>query len=464
MMPAGDNARRLMAGMLIASLPMSLLPEDARAAPGQHIRASERQVTSGPGGRILTNAGVWSSDSKWIVYDTRSDAAGDVFDGRRIEMVNVETGQVKILFEARRGAHCGVATFHPREPKVVFILGPENPTPDWQYGPSHRQGMIVNVSRPGVTDNLDARDLTAPFTPGALRGGSHVHVWDPLGQWVSFTYNDALIESDLRDIGVSVPGHAVRVKRDQAHNHDGEYFSVLVTRTVARPKPGSDEIKRACEEGWVGTNGYRRADGKWQARALAFQGHVVATNGETIPEVFIVDLPEDLTIAGEAPLDGTDSRRPCPPQGIAQRRLTFTSNRKHPGLQGPRHWLRSSPDGSRIAFLMRDDDGVVQLWSVSPNGGPPAQITRNSSSIASAFTWSSDGHWIAHVMDNSVAVTDVDSGKTTPLTARAGDDRAPLPEACVFAPDGRKIAFVRRVLLEGHEDNQVCVAFLDSKR
>src|SRR5437660_248813 len=73
---------------------------------------AERQITRGPGGRIITNIGAWSPDSEWIVYDTRSDAAGIQFDGATIEMVNVRTGGVKELYRAKRGAHCGVATFH----------------------------------------------------------------------------------------------------------------------------------------------------------------------------------------------------------------------------------------------------------------------------------------------------------------------------------------------------------------
>ena len=156
------------------------------------MNSVEKQITHGPGGRILTNTGVWSPDSEWIVFDTRSDAAGDKFDGVTIEMVNVRTGEVKELFRSQNGAHCGVATFHPREKEVVFILGPENPTSDWQYGAWHRQGVIVEVGSP-ATRNLDARDLTLPFTAGALRGGSHVHVWDTAGSWMSFTYEDAVL-------------------------------------------------------------------------------------------------------------------------------------------------------------------------------------------------------------------------------------------------------------------------------
>jgi len=428
---------------------------------------SDRQVTRKACGHVLTNTSVWSPDGHWLVYDTRHEGTGLGFNGNYIELVNVETLEIKRIFESGNGANCGVVTFHPREHKVVFILGPENPTPDWEYAMWHRQGAIVDTATPGKWANLDACDVTPPFTPGALRGGSHVHVWDAAGEWVSFTYEDHVMaqfqeatdsnDINLRNVGVSVPGTAVRVKKDHPRNRDSEYFSVLVTRTTARPKPGSDQISKAFEEGWVGVNGYLRADGLRQRHALAFQGNVVTAKEQTISEVFIVDLPEDLTIAGEGPLEGTPARMPYPPKGVVQRRLTFTSERKFPGLQGTRHWLRSSPDGTRIAFLMKDDQGIVQLWTISPNGGSPHQLTKNPWPIASAFTWSPDGRFIAHVLDNSVFLTDTQTGKGTRLTSRSGNTEAPLPEACVFSPDGKKIAYLRRVLENGSRYNQIFV-------
>ena len=199
----------------------------------------ERQITRGPGGRIVTNIGDWSPDSRWIVYDTRSDAAGERFDGSTIEMVNIETGERKTLYRSANGAHCGVVTFHPHEWKVVFILGPENPTTDWQYATFHRQGVIVDIAKPRQAVNLDARDLTPPFTPGALRGGSHVHVWDPRGDWVSFTYEDHVLarfpsasatnDINLRNIGVSVPGRPVSVL---PASMDGIYSDSILLRTM----------------------------------------------------------------------------------------------------------------------------------------------------------------------------------------------------------------------------------------
>jgi hypothetical protein len=200
-----------------------------------------------------------------------------------------------------------------------------------------------------------------------------------------------------------------------------------------------------------------RADGSRQRHALAFQGRVLAGNGESLFEVFVVDLPEDLRIPGDGPLEGTATRRPRPPRGTVQRRLTFTASRKYPGLQGPRHWLRSSPDGARIACLMKDDAGVVQLWTVSPLGGPPTQLTHNRQSIASTFTWSPDGRCIAHAMDNSICVTDTATGKTMRLTDPADTATAPRPEACVFSPDGNQVAYVRPVWMKNAFFNQIFV-------
>jgi hypothetical protein len=429
---------------------------------------AEKQLTFKPSGHILTNIGVWTPDSQWIVYDVRSDPEGAVFDGNRIEKVHVATREVVVLYEARNGAKCGVATCSPVEDKVVFILGPEHPTTDWQYAPNHRQGAVVDASAPGKETLLDACDITPPFTPGALRGGSHVHVFSGDGRWVSFTYQDHVLakftdetatqQMDLRNVGVSVPIRRVQVSKDHARNHDGSCFSVLVTRTTAHPEPGSDEISKAFEDAWVGRNGYRRSDGGWQERALAFQGHVLMRDGRTVAEAFIVDIPEDVSRAGDGPLEGTETLRPLPPAGTVQRRLTYTTDRKYPGLQGPRHWLRSSPDGTRIAILMKDDAGVVQLYTVSPLGGSPVQITRSPMGVASAFSWSPDGKRLAHVMDNSVFVTEVETGQSVRLTERSSDSLAPRPEACVFSPDGRTIAYVRTVATPaGESHNQIFV-------
>jgi Tol biopolymer transport system component len=93
---------------------------------------------------------------------------------------------------------------------------------------------------------------------------------------------------------------------------------------------------------------------------------------------------------------------------------------------------------------MRDDLGIVQLFTVSPNGGTPVQVTRDEWHVASSFSWSPDGRRIAYVADSSVFVVDVTSGASTRLTDRT-IAAPPRPEACVISPNGRRIAFMRSV-------------------
>jgi Tol biopolymer transport system component len=179
--------------------------------------------------------------------------------------------------------------------------------------------------------------------------------------------------------------------------------------------------------------------------------------GDPLTELFLVDVPDNVTQSGDVPLEGTETRRPSPPAGARQRRLSYTTHRRFPGIQGPRHWPRSSPDGSRIAFLMRDDAGVVQLWTISPNGGSPKPLTADSWEIDSAFTWNSAGTHLAAIADGSVMIIDADNGKSRWLTEKSAENERPRPEACVFSPDGRRIAFVRQVGQSNGVFNQVFV-------
>lgn len=141
---------------------------------------------------------------------------------------------------------------------------------------------------------------------------------------------------------------------------------------------------------------------------------------------------------------------PAPPLGVTQRRLTFG------GVGGPRHWLRSSPDGSRIGFLRSDRNGVVQLWTVSPGGGDAVQVTAGRQAVESAFTWHQDGERVACVIGGRVCAVNATTGRVHPLTAPGAADVAPRPEACVFSPDGSRVAFVRRLPHGGRSYNQIC--------
>ncbi|HGN9373168.1 TPA: DUF3748 domain-containing protein [Citrobacter pasteurii] len=394
-----------------------------------------KQITFTPRNHQLTNINTWTPDSQWLVFDVRPSGAS--FTGETIERVNIHTGEVEVIYRATQGAHVGVVTVHPKNEKYVFIHGPENPDESWYYDFHHRRGVIAMYTE---VANLDAMDITAPYTPGALRGGSHVHVFSPNGEFVSFTYNDHVLRErspalDLRNVGVATPYGPVTVSADHPREYSGSHWCVLVSQTTPKPKPGSDEINRAYEEGWVGNH------------TLAFIGDTLSVSGEKVPELFIVDLPHDESgwkQPGDTPLEGTEATMPAPPAGIVQRRLTFTHDRAFPGLVNqPRHWVRSNPEASEIAFLMRDDSGIVQLWLISVLGGTPRQLTRCTTDIQSAFNWHPSGRWLGFVLENRIACCDARTGEIEFLTTSHGNP--PSAEAIVFSPDGRQVAWMEDV-------------------
>ncbi|EOV9018479.1 DUF3748 domain-containing protein [Cronobacter muytjensii] len=404
-----------------------------------------KQLTFAPRHHQLTNINVWTPDSRWLAFDVRPSGAS--FTGETIERVNVETGEVEVIYRATQGAHVGVVTVSPTAERYVFIHGPENPDDAWRYDFHHRRGVVVEN---GVAQNLDAMAITPPYTPGALRGGSHVHVFSPDGAWLSFTYNDHVLHErdpalDLRNVGVALPFGPMTPEMHHPREYAGSHWCALVSRTTPAPRPGSDEINRAYEEGWVGHNGYQKADGRWQPRALAFIGDTLTPAGVKAPELFIVDLPEDETAwktPGVAPLEGTPDSMPAPPAGIMQRRLTFTHDRRYPGLATtPRHWMRSNPQGTAIAFLMKDDNGVAQLWLISPQGGEPRQVTHDACGVASAFSWHPSGEALGFMQRNRIVLCDAQTGELTALTPPQAD--AISADAVVISPDGKYIAWMQ---------------------
>ena len=427
--------------------------------------ASERVLTTRAAGHLIHNSQVFSRDGRHIVFDSRNDET-QLANSARISMVEIASGKETVIYETSRssphGPGVGAATFSPVAGEVVFIHGLDHAGPEQPYAAHRRSAALVSLAAPGKMARLDARDITAPFTPGALRGGTHAHHWSGDGEMLSFTYNDAVVPApgpppaDLRTIGVIARRTPVTVADPRAgEDFSGLGFTVLVVPVKVAPAPG--ELFRACEEGWVGTNGYLRPDGSRQGRALAFIGSTVAGDGKPIAEVFIADLPDDLTRPGAGPLEGTSKDLPAPPAGVGIRRLTRTESTPRPGLQGPRHWLRASPDGTDIAFLDEDEKGIVQIFGTSPNGGEPRPLSRLRQSVDTPFTWSPDGRFLATSA----------GGRIVRITAATGASKfltPPAPPGChprhgvVFSPDGKHLAYNR---LLPHPDGgdflQICL-------
>jgi uncharacterized protein DUF3748/WD40 repeat protein len=417
----------------------------------------EIQLTTGEYGHTLNATQVFSPDDQWIVYDTRNVDTG-IISTSTVERVHAETGKVDTVYTTENqtnfGPGVGAVAYHPLQDKIIFIHGLLNCNEQQPYGFARRFGAISNLNGSAII-HAEARNINEPLVVGALRGGTHAHTWSGDGAWISFTYNDYLMETlekstqgevkDLRTIGVMAPVKKVAVANEDSENFSGEYFTVVAATVTEKPTPGSDEIERAFDECWIGNDGYIKSDGTNQKKAIAFQGNVRDAAGSLVTEVFISDVPDDIAQADNGkPLEGTLTTRPNIPKGLVQRRITYTADRKHPGLQGLRFRLRTSPNGKEVYFLMKDDLGIVQIFSVPTLGGSIQQITFLDASIQAQFNVSPDGKQLSLIADNSIWLIDIPGGKATRLTERSKEEDAPIGGA-VWSHDGKTLAYNRYI-------------------
>lgn len=415
----------------------------------------ERQITTDfSQNHDLDNNDNFSPDDQWLVYDTRTEEGGIGANGK-IEKVNVTTGEKVTLYElehnAAFGPGVGAASYSHTENQVVFIHGLLNAATDYPYQQWRRTGVIIADNARGIPISMDARDTSYPFTSGALRGGTHRHEWSGDGQFIGFTYNDALMKTfedstsvnyNLRTIGVSKKGKNVIVKDTlKDENFSGEWFSALVVKVVSDPKRGSDEINRAEEDSWVGIAGYKKDDGT-QQRSRAFIGTVKDNTGKEVKEVYIVDIPECLSCVGEdGLLEGTETSFPSPPAETVQRRLTYTAESKFPGCEGV---VRSAHDGSILAFLGFDENNIKQVFTIPPSGGIPEQQTFHASDVQSGVRWHPNEYGICYVWNNAIVSRKIGE-KEFEIWTKPSEEP---PMNLVWSHDGSNIAYNRTVTNE----------------
>ena len=250
------------------------------SAVESHNKPCIRQLTFDAKNHSLDNNDNFSPDDEWLVYDTRSEGIGE---NSVIGKVNVKTGEQVVVYKTTNqtefGPGVGAAFYAHNQNKIAFIHGLQNCNSENPYAKWRRFGMIIDEENSDKKTIADARDISFPFTSGALRGGTHRHEWSADGQWLAFTYDDAIMEQlekitgekvNLRTMGVTKFGMPVKVDKEQdGENHDGQGFSVLIVKIIPKPIPLSDEISSAFGDSWIGQNGYHKKDGTLQrARVL----------------------------------------------------------------------------------------------------------------------------------------------------------------------------------------------------
>ena len=407
---------------------------------------SPRQITQEPVNHNLDNNLNFSPDSKWLCYDTRVNDGLGIGDTRRIERVNVFNGKKELIYEAPdfilgKGPGIGAVSYFQKTPQIVFIHGPYTHT-GLTYEKTCRFGALIPDDGSEKLVICDARDVIPPFTPGALRGGTHRH--EPGGpgeKWIGFTYNDQVMKKygesigldlDLRTIGVTKLEQSVKISAEnQVGCWSGVGFSVLVAKVVPNPKSGTEEICHADGDGWVGENGYQKPDGTWQL-ARAFIGRMA--NNHT--EVFIVDIPENISIPGpDGPLEGTSTTFPMPPKGTIQRRLTFTDS----GCVGV---VRSNSDGTFLCYRSQDVQRHTQLFLISPLGGEPVQLTTELQGVQSEGRWHPSGKRIFYIANQQIKVIESRQDAENFGYAQAlTEAHREAPGNLVISPNGKLLAY-----------------------
>lgn len=404
------------------------------AAPGL---AEERQITTSAKNHELDNNDNFSPDGRFLCYDTRETVGPGIDNGQTIEMVEVATGIETLLYKpvasvigARPAPGIGAVSFSPVENKVIFIHGPlvEELGERGPYSKPNRTGAIVPADGTGRVTWPDKRDIATDrdTLPGAHRGGTHRHEFTLDGRRIGFTYDDFLLPQYGRTIGYM----EAHLKAPAPASH---YFAILIpVAPKGASKPG--ELEQAAGDSWIGRHGTMRA----------FIGKVRNDDGETYEEsLFVVDVPleVDITTADS----GSPTRYPGPPKGLTVRRLTHT-------------WaggvVRGTPDGDRIAYFARADDGTTQVFVIPSDGSDrapdpakrPVQVTHLVKGAEGNLRWHPSGSSIFCLSENAIVSTCVepgpDFGESVFLTAK---EDTPARYAIVISPDGKRIAYNKAV-------------------
>jgi len=424
------NSFFLRPGVLAALLAVCLSPAPAQT-PG------EWQITFSTINHLLDNNDNFSRDNRFICFDTRETLGGGIGNSTSIGKVSVTSGLENLIYApwdvivgtSGSAPGLGAASYSPVSDEVVFIHGPfvSETSALGFYGTRNRRGGVVLADGSGDIRFLDMRDVTSAITtPGAHRGGTHRHEYSIDGKRIGFTYDDHLLQSYGRTIGMMVP-HA---KAPEGVSH----YSVLLVPVVLTASAQVGELDKADSDSWIGSKGLMRG----------FIGRVKQADGTWVSSLFVVDIPEnvDVTTANS----GTLTTFPTPPAGVTIRRLTQTAAS---GI------VRGSHDGTRIAYYATATDGSRQVFIIPSNGSDqstdpamrPVQATFLEKGASGGLRWHPSGNSIAVISDNGIATISVVPGPTFGKAAWLTTHGAGVPaaDALVWSRDGARLAFNRRV-------------------
>lgn len=407
--------------------------------------AQIRQLTFSTKNHELDNNDNFSFDDKYLCYDTRGTIGPGIENCISIEVVNIQTGKEYVVYspeKVRIGSKpapgIGAVSFHPKEYQLIFIHGPEvtHLYGDIEnkdiYAKNNRRGAIVDLDTylikqgRNVIEWVDMRDTSCgkPIIKGAHRGGSHRHEYSANGKKLGCTYDDYLLPQYGRTIAYFEPTDLLKPNADY-------YFALLVN--VVLPEEAKDgDIIKALGDSWVDSEGKMRA----------FIG-TVKEGDEYVDYLCIVNIPDSVNI--QTADSGTCTTYLKSPEGVVIHKITkvFSS-----GI------VRGSPDGKRIAYLNKDNEGKTQIFILNvPNMNDtneiemkPIQASFLSEGVEDNIRWHPSGKTIFSISDGSIVAICVEEGdhfaESVFLTSKYYVNK---PYAIVVSRKGDLIAFNRVV-------------------
>lgn len=417
----------------------------------------EKQITSNAKTHALDNNDNFSADGNYLCYDTRDMVFNsNLANSKSIEKVEIATGRETILWQPEsvsgENAAPGVAavSYHPTENKVVFIHGPqlEEVHKRGYYDIRNRNGAIVSADGKGQFSIADLRDVAMDrqTTPGAQSGGTHRHEYSRNGERIGFTYDDFLQQDYDRTIGYMEAN-------DSAPEGFSHYFAVLL-KPVKKGESKPGEIEKAYGDSWLDSLGSKRA----------FIGKVRAENGvDYESSLFVVEIAKSVDIT--TAYSGDANKYPEPPKGIKIKRLTRSTSDE--GI------VRGSYSGKQIAYLSKDEKGILQVFVIPVDGSEiadnqktrPVQVTKYNTD-AGYVRWHPSDQWLFSISNGKVYASYVGGldgfGKSILLTS---DDLN--REALVVSPDGKMLAYNVKMphasesrIIDGEQNNEYYQIFI----
>jgi dipeptidyl aminopeptidase/acylaminoacyl peptidase len=320
---------------------------------------------------------------------------------------------------------------------------------------------IAKVAGQGQT-STGARGLTPGFSPPEQYGGMRTDARSDQYAVAATVYAlltgrapadsiERMLNKEqlipVRSLNPSVPQHVDEaLDRALAIDQDARFPDIATFRevlrgavpasTVVAPKPPSTPTVRAAAprrrlSPWLGVAAVGGAivvlGGG--AGALALVAGLLSGDRATPTQAIVAGLGGELQTATETLAPLTSTPTPSPTATLAPT-PTVTASPRAPLIGG----------GGRIAFISDREGGILQVWTMYPDGSDPRQVTFGPGN-KSRPRWSPDGNRILFVGPSESTGLDIwvinpDTTGLANLTQAPGDDTDPA-----WSPDGRRIAF-----------------------